>query len=295
MRANSMFYILYLSIFKIYAWLLKQKHCEVSDVWYRNSFRLGYWSFGKSDIDITILISKSDRTIIENITRTHELIKKVFPVIGEVVFFNEKLKEPLTQTINSLELKRDPDLMNRFALTKKTTDAEKIIFLHRFLQANNERFDKPGLRIEKIRYLLESLSMTTLNFSQEAFINTLSELSQNECSNFIKEYRYYSEINADFNSPAPTIATIYCLFFNKICYLPFKGVLFALDLELLENTIRWEFWGCYSNQAPGNEHQMQVHLSNMFKKLKIYLSPEKVDELYSLAVELGLIKTLAKD
>lgn len=295
MRANSMFYIVYLSIFKIYAWRLKQKHSEVTAVWYRNSFRLGYWSFGKSDIDITVLINKSDRSIIENITKTHNLIKKILPIIGEIVFFNEKLKEPLFQTINSLELKRDPELMNRFSLSKPTTESEKSLYLHKFLQANWEKFGKLELRIEKIHYLLASLSMDTPNFSQNAFILTLSELTKSDSSIFLKEYHYYSVTSADYNSPPPTIAPIYCLFFNKICYLPFEGILTPLDKELLENTVRWDFWGCYSNQTPGNEHQIKLHLANMFEKLKIYLAAEKVEELLLLAVELGLITTLPKE
>ena len=90
-------------------------------------------------------------------------------------------------------------------------------------------------------------------------------------------------------SPAPEVNSLYCLFYNKICYLDFSKNLSDFERSLLESTVLWELWGCYSNQFYGNEEQVKKHLENIFNKLNRFFLQEKVNHFKKIANDLGLL------
>ena len=258
-------------------------------MWYRNSLKLGYWSFGRSDIDITVLLKVSNSSLIKEINHTHYKLKKYLPIIGEVVFFSENLKDTLFRTINSLELKRDPDLIKKFSYDKNFTDVDKILFLHKFIIANSGKFKEIELRNKKIIYLMDSLQIKLTNFTQEEIVAKLAELNGANVQSFTKEYFYFLNSVIYPGDPVPEINSLYALFFNKICFLNFPRTLSDSDKELLESTILWELWGCYSNQTYKNEEQVRKHINNIFSKLNSFFPEEKVNSLKRIAIDLELL------
>lgn len=283
-----MFYQIYLLIFKTYSLFMRKRHPEVMDIWFRNSLKLGYWNFGKSDIDVTILVKQGSAELFLRLIKTHDRLKLFLPVMGEVVFFDESRERTLLSLMNPLELKRDPILMNKYQTLKKAELADKAVFLHKFLMSNWNKRNLPQ-RPEKIQYTLSEV------IPHHHPVNSLEELPSvmaallDEDKNFQEEYRYYLEHYGMAHKECPVNNTVYCLFYNNICYLPLNRKLTSLNLAIMEKTIAWELWGCFSNQATDNPEQIKKHMGFLFEQSEDHLSKDISQRLLKSAEELGLL------
>lgn len=267
---------------------MRKRHSEVVDIWFRNSLKLGYWAFGKSDIDVTIMVKRGTPELFLRLIKTHDRIKALFPVMGEIVFFDESRDRALLSLMNPLELKRDPTLMDKYQFSKEAQIADKAVFLHKFLMANWSKRALPQ-RAEKIQYTInEVLPHREALDSLEQIPAVLAALLGEE-KKFIEEYRYYLDYYGIAHKECPESDTVYCLFYNKICYLPLNRKLSTLNKDIMERTIAWELWGCFSNQATDNPEQIKKHMSFLFEQSEDHLAPEVSRQLNKSAEELGLL------
>lgn len=145
---------IYLIIFQLYKIYLQSiVKLPIKHVWYRNSLRLNYWSFGRSDIDITIIVNQIKNTDYDRIVYHHNIFKKFFLIIGEVVFFDIKDESFILDVINSLELKRDPDLINFLNIENlRISEIDRIIFLTKFIHANYNSLKDNKVRENKLNF-----------------------------------------------------------------------------------------------------------------------------------------------
>ena len=280
--------LIYYLCYLLYKIIVKLSHPEVKDLWYRNSFCFDYWKFLKSDIDITIVLEKSTKKIIDELRYTHFIVRRFLPVIGDMILFSENLKAPLLECINTLELQRDPFLVEKYAIERKADHYEKIIFLHKFLEANwhNDNIDQ--VRPEKIDYIAEQIGLD-LHKSFLDLVDDLSSLLGVDQAQFRKDY--YKQMQSQ-TSPQDLQCSplIYCLFYNKLCYLKLDLPLDINEKNILEKTILWELWNCYSYQASIPYPNLQEHIDRMHDGLHLLTSQEFANKYSSLAKQLGLTK-----
>lgn len=280
--------LIYYSFYLFYKTIVKMSHPEIKDIWYRNSFYFGYWKFLRSDIDITIVFEKSKKQLIKEISYTHSVFRRFFPVIGELLIFSENLKQPLLECVNTYELARDPFLVEKYVMVKKPDHYEKIIFLHKFLVSNWSKKNIDQKRPEKIAYYMEQIELGPV----KPFMNLVDDLAVLlgvDQSEFKKHYikqmeREESPQAIDF----PPV--IYALFYNQLCYLKMDGPLNINERNILEKTVLWELWGCYSYQGSAEFTNLQDHLKRLIGGLDGLTTPEFSNHCRVLAKKLGLLE-----
>ena len=77
-------------------------------VWCRNSLKFNKISPGASDIDLTALYSGIDRkNPFELFNLKHSLLKKIFPILGEVNFYSYQDLKKIKKSANFFELKNN--------------------------------------------------------------------------------------------------------------------------------------------------------------------------------------------
>ena len=256
---------IYVVCFNIYRIILKNSIKEIKYIWFRNSLVLSYWFFGKSDIDITIVINNHDVSLIKKISSLHNKIKKIIPIIGEAIIFPEEKKDVLLNLINPLELNRDKSLKMNFRFQKEVQLADKIVFLNKFIISNWNKKDINKYRQKKIDYFAIASGLNPhVKYKFEDLIAELAKLLGEEPVNFIQNYslvldKNYQNFSSDM-SPA-----LYSLLFNQLCYIDLNSTLDNLQKNVLEKTIYWEIWGCYSYQAFLDLPELKEH----FERIKI--------------------------
>lgn len=262
-------------------------HPKIKDIWYRNSLYFGYWKFLRSDIDITIVFEKSKKHLIEEISYTHSVFRKFFPIIGELLIYSEDLKQPLLECVNTYELGRDPILMEKYVLVKRPDHYEKIIFLHKFLVSNWSKKNIDIKRPEKIAYYMEQIELGPVK-PFLGLIDDLAILLGVDPAEFKKQYVNQME-REDTPHEIDFPPVIYALFYNKLCYLKMDGPLGINEKNILEKTVLWELWGCYSYQGSVEFTNLKDHLKRLTDGLDSLTSPEFSSHCQILAKKLGLL------
>lgn len=263
-------------------------HPEVKEIWFRNSFYFGYWKFLKSDIDITIVFEKSNKLFIEEVSYTHSVFRKFIPVIGELIIYSEDLKIPLLECVNTYELGRDPVLIEKYELVKKPDHYEKIVFLHKFLVANWFKKNIDQKRPGKTAYYAEQIGLPP----QTPFMSLVDELGSLlglDQEEFKKQYIKHMELEEDPQT-IDFSPVIYALFYNKLCYLKMDGPLNLNEKNILEKTVLWELWGCYSYQGSVELNNLKAHLNRLISGLDRLTSQEFSNHCQILAKKLGLLE-----
>ena len=82
---------------------------------------------------------------------------------------------------------------------------------------------------------------------------------------------------------------IYALFYNKLCYLKMNAPLSINNKNILEKTVLWELWGCYSYQGTAEFISLQEHLKRLLGELDNLVGQKFSNECWNLAKRLGLI------
>jgi hypothetical protein len=151
---NRFFLHFYKTIFFIIKQVLEKSLPFHIQCWYRHSLRFNAINPLLSDIDLTITLQDCDY-IPQNwqlIQERLKLLKKVFPILGETNIYNIAHLKQFSSFANTYEVKRDPDLLEKFHIASFSQDtlSQSIIFLIRGLSSDYERVEKyPIYRIKK--------------------------------------------------------------------------------------------------------------------------------------------------
>lgn len=281
--------LIYYSCYYIYKIAVKISHPEVKYVWYRNSLCFDYWKFLKSDIDVTIVFERATKRLIEEISYTHSQFRRFFPIIGEMVIFSEDHKQTILNCANTYELQRDPFLVEKYSIERKGDYYEKIVFLHKFLVANWSKKDINTKRSEKINYYSQQLDLGKKGKLSD-LIDDLSSLIGADQVQFKEDYIKQLEFDSiHYTFDFPNI--IYCLFYNKLCYMKPKTELSIVEKKILEKAALWELWGCYSYQSLTPSIELQKHFKKLTTSLETLTDLEFSKNYIKMAKELGLINS----
>jgi hypothetical protein len=112
-----------------------------TEVWARNSYRLGNWIPFQSDVDLSLWMPhEPDTQAIQNIRSTHAAVKKLLPVLGEMNLYVADDRKWTELLINRFELDRDPQLSEKI-LAHGAVGArfEAAAFLLRMLESDIAR------------------------------------------------------------------------------------------------------------------------------------------------------------
>lgn len=239
---------------------------RIDNIWFRNSLALGYWTFGKSDIDITVCVTNLDEELGKKIIRNHAQIKSFLKVIGELVIIDQATRalDTLKEIINTCELMRDPELC-KLIPPPHPTENEKIIFLHKFIINNWEHNKKDKISKRKLRFCFDFLTIPSSDYTFSSLCTHLSSLMQNDSFDSNVEL-IYDQISRNIpvsNKRIP--CNYYALFFNKLYYsnilpdLPYS----SQSKDLLALTIKWEEWASFTNKYDSNLFNFEIHVQNL--------------------------------
>lgn len=262
---------------------------DIDRVWIRNSFVLDYWSFGRSDIDITISVPRLNIPLGTKIARFHKMTSSLLGVIGELCIVSEEknVLTNLSRCINSLELLRDPELCLIIPPPQPTLN-EKIVFLHKFIMANWLHDQQNGIRQKKLDYVFNFLN---INSSVKDFPRLKTELGiliQSPFNSIIEKI-YDDIINEKSIDHYACPPAYHALLFNKRYTFDYDQKLVTKEIEILFLVIKWEIWGAYTNRFFSNFYNFNEHVGRLLFRSKHHLSTKQYFELVSLAISFDLI------
>lgn len=249
------------------------------EIWSRNSFRRGNYTFGLSDLDLTIFIKNGpDKNQVEEIKSILKEQKKIYPFLGETNFYWEKYADKFSSSFNMFERQRDPLLDSRLSPRVYDTDIEKCVFLFRMLFSDYEKLNRfPYLRQKKWKQHFIDLGLQPqreihVNHIENALQQTLENFSLVPVFDFLKKSDL-SDQSVFFDEKPVEWKYIY----------PHKHLWFTdendrdLDLSGLEKVrqiclrqISWEVWGIMSQMPSLFHHKdgIKLHMGRLEKVAK---------------------------
>jgi hypothetical protein len=124
---GKIIYFLFFIFFKTCCYFAVDRKLQI---WLRNSFHQNYFSFGNSDLDISIFFFDNN-----NIQKKIQIIKKIssyFLIIKEINYYYPAISAKAFVLINPYELKRDRILNEKFTFSQSSESAElKFVYLLR--------------------------------------------------------------------------------------------------------------------------------------------------------------------
>ncbi len=285
MKENNLFYLVYSLVFYLYKFIIRAIRPEIKFLWYRNSFKLGYWSFLRSDIDITILIEKKNIKSIKHIYKAHSYFRKYIKIIGEVSIYTIEDLDIISSIINPIELSRDPNLVKFLCLgpIESTSNAEKLIFASKYLISNDKAPDKFNTRTQKKNYLEQTLLIK---------IDSLADIK-----NFIigQDMQDGSSLELYLHNKLPTkplYSQIDAVFFNKLIHHPdtISSEHFTDEnLKILIDLIKWEIWGCYAHNYLTDKKTIKNYIEKLLNSSMNHKIKTEINELKQKAKQLNMI------
>lgn len=248
---------IYYLVFRFFVLLVKLRSLKKDQLWVRNSILENYFSFGKSDLDLTVLLDGNDN-IFSRVNTIHNYAKS-FIIIKELNYYYPFAIVNSKELINYFEWKRDKYLHHHIqkAASLEENDNEKIVYFLRTFFSIKIPLDIPlnNRQIKKWEFHLKSLSLPVSDILNPG-INT-QQLLQNVCRYFfIKESNVVSKRIIDLylatnNGTSMDIfieksneKDFYLTFFPHVfCFndfLPTFGM--EKSIEIFSKQISWEVW-----------------------------------------------------
>lgn len=267
------------------------------ELWHRNSFKLGNYTFGTSDLDLTLLFHHWPTPV--KLKKTLEILanqKRIFPFIGETnIYIDDEVGEFLS-CFNYFERLRDPIFCDHFLSDKKSSQSEKTAFVLRMLFSDRVKLTfHPELRQRKWQFHFSALELPYTKLIKKDTIDSILSKWINTDISAALEILDTPNLTDDkiFGMDLPEEWKF--LFPNK--YLWFhqgqnEKFDFVSDKPELRDVclaqIRWEVWGIFS-QLPflvNNEEGLNIHLYRMSRvanALGDYELSAKVQKLQDLS------------
>lgn len=259
-----------------------------SDIWIRNSVRLGNFIFGVSDLDLTVYSAhKITNKEIFKIKTILKEAKNIYPFIGECNFYNVELSSRLLSSANPYELKRDPELIKKIDKELDFNNLEKTIFLLRMLYADHQNLIRdPMSRLRKWNQHFQMLDLPvkesiSFNIIIEIIIDSINDKTNSidirNALNFLKTP--FVDEDKIYHATTPPLWKF---------LFPHKHLWFEREIEDFpeekENTvlgniclrqIDWEIWGLMTQlpEIKDKEFGLKLHL-NRLSRVASRLNPK---------------------
>ena len=258
-------------------------HCRI---WARNSFALGYLEPGYSDLDITLYSGTANpRTFA--LIKTLATLRKMWPLLGEVNYYNDGKIQQLLLVANFFEMNRDPMLQKKMNSQRQPTTVEAAVFLLRQLERDVRQLSKfPDKRVKKWKFHTEQIIETfpSLGLSKSFFDQTkvkdsvltlILELCEVRNPVFFRESRqalefYLELVETDFKfyKLSPSGFSSNWFFCFALPHLTVDQVwpqkLNSVQIAFLEGQKKWEQCGMLSQTIDDSSKNSFIkHLENM--------------------------------
>lgn len=271
-------------------------------VWARNSVYFKEEVFGLSDLDITFYFSKKVSSFRKKqILIVVKSLRFVFPFVGEVLFYEEDVLSHFMTYGSSLELARDPLLLESFRVDK-INPLKKAFLLNWILNDYHRMKENPLLRKNKVRRFQQLSSMESISYigAEDLLIDILKEFKIDADTQQIDWESLFSILNTflfnrkvekksenDTLKSEPMITHHYL----ALCY-PQLWMGSAIHLDLFEDTlstikafvenkpvlldtffeqVSWEIWGLYTHFFQFDlSSEVTLHLDHLEQMLNIF-------------------------
>ncbi|MCK5073158.1 MAG: hypothetical protein KAQ98_06995 [Bacteriovoracaceae bacterium] len=270
------------------------------NIWSRNSLRLKNIVCALSDLDLTFYFHGDFNPF--KVVKRYSKLKKIIPFLGEINLYSYTDATDFIPFINRYEFLRDPHLLNLHSTKLRQKDIyQKIVFLCKNLEADQNNLRTiPDYRIKKWNHHLSLLNIKfphPLSFDNliEVLITELNSI-EIDAGNFIRNlFSVDSRIHKNLEVPYGKIENkrnfilIYPFRWIGISYchenlkhdLKSIGRLSTHESELLQEQIRWEIWGLYTqSKLDPRPTNLLIHLNLIRDLLEMVDLPEK-DSLMS--------------
>ncbi len=249
-------------------------------LWYRNSIFEDYFSFLRSDLDVTIWFESND-ALLQKVNRLRK-ISRYFIVIKEINFYYPLISSAAIKYINPYELSRDRYLSPKYvttSLTTTTSSAAQLTYLLRMFFSEADNLNATLSNRSKKKWIYH-LSRTQVNKINQEDFHTYEELLtlilKKHCNDKFNVY-LQALIELDNNLlrglPAHIIfeSTSYqeefmCLLPHQFCFAKSRTpIKFSpVQLEIIRYQLEWELWAMMTQPWLFHEHQNTFeHLKNI--------------------------------
>lgn len=256
--------------------LLKAAIGQNTKVWCRNSIKTGTFTFGLSDLDLTVIAgSHFNRNLFNNLL---SVSKKIFIFLGETNLYHEEDVPKILTKTNIFELKRDPVLCKHYlppAFNQTHEENDKFVFLQRMLFTTFHALQsEPTLQQKKWRGYMEIAGVDHADhfidvlfvFSQllnivdghkeiKASLHKWSKLAHSGETDF-----YRKDLGIGFRIIAPHLQM-----WEPDQFSTFFSNLNAKEKMIIKRQIDWEIWGIYTQSYWLNKEQSETHIQNLSK------------------------------
>ncbi len=279
-------------IYLIPFYLLRKSLSARDEVWFRHSVYFNDIVFAYSDLDLSLLLRE---TCVESVERRVKLLKCVFPFVGEVSYFDDDYLSSLKPYLNSVEIKRDPELERR--LEKKEALApveEEIVFILNWLSHDShkmrEDFKKRKRKRDRFFQLLNVEKREVHNIEElieillkEKFQNYFDDLIT--VKKFLIEFSHYdfsmsganNEFYFDFKEFRYLLFVFFpqrwigaSLHFNEFDkFEEFTKRMTPFENKVFLSQMNWEIGGLMGQWRKGDDLvNLLIHCENLKKVLK---------------------------
>lgn len=271
-----MMLFIYRRVLMLTRWLAHKVLSESTQVWARNSFRLGYFQNWKSDLDLTFYYAQDSNL---KLIRSHRIffawIHRFFPMICECnVYFKNDLAS-IQQTINFYEWQRDPELSSLIKLDRRPSEMEAAAFISRMMISDFKNLQKQlSFRKKKWGFHFQQVGEVfkdQVNFLGQIFHLLakklkLSETDEKEMAEELLAYGNFlqqGQTSLDLRGQLHNKKWLWTFFPH---HFPFAAhelpPLSQTQLNLMFEQLRWEIFAALTQYANFSEPIFKAQLSD---------------------------------
>lgn len=264
------------------------------EIWPRNSYIFDAIEPGFSDLDLTLYVPKDgDVTQAQKFLALADILRKVWPLLGEINLYYENELQASLANINSFELNRDKNLVSRINYIEKFSSIEASVFLFRQLEKDIKNLSVfPKYRLKKWNYHFRQIQVSLPESQQPCFPEMQSErvvesiistivflcgpsnpIFVNDLNEKLHMYFEFFKKDVDLFKLRPLLVKDPWLFVfsvHRTAYLEISPfTLSEVQQRILSLQIKWELWGLKTQVVDRNSAKESAsHRQNLFNKLE---------------------------
>lgn len=246
-------------------------------VWYRNSLLENYFSFGNSDLDLTVIYDGNENLLTR--IKTTRALAGFFIIIKEMNFYYPFSIQKASRLINSFELQRDPKLKSKLEVIHKPgSNSEKLVYFLRIFFSmqislntyfSHRQVKKWDFHLHKI-LVTKDCHVTTASNSLDVLTMVVTNFFPTEGNDIINNIAIFFQAiednkNLDQFFDETLSKNFYLIFFpHFFCY---KRLSYSFEnefqIEILLKQASWEIWAMMTQPWIFNDNAGLTHLTNL--------------------------------
>jgi len=264
-------------------------------VWPRNSFSLGYFTPGVSDLDLTVWFElKPNKRELKRVRSIFRALRIFFPFLGEINLYSKDEALSFCQFANIFELSRDKLLISQLhgklddnRIIKQT---EAAVFLFRMWDSDKKNLrTRPEKRVRKWQYHIRQInSHCTLppvsTFAkgeglEDRILKTILLMTNAKLS--VDSVKSFSNMLTDHDNHLNEWLAAF--FVNRFCYSPVYPLISDTDaINVFIQQMRWELWGLLSQYRFIERESLLGHLDHLIRCASLITNVDRHRDIETL-------------